>query len=102
MLDFHRDGQQVPIQANNEETGELVMKERRTWIVLMAITSSGFLLPVYGQQSINTAPAELQEITVTGIRASLELSLAKKRDADSVMEVVSADDIGKLPDKNVA
>ncbi len=46
--------------------------------------------------------AELQEITVTGIRASLELSLAKKRDADSVMDVVSAEDIGKLPDKNVA
>ena len=39
---------------------------------------------------------------MTGIRASLELSLAKKPDADSVMDVVSAEDIGKLPDKNIA
>ena len=39
---------------------------------------------------------------VTGLRASLEASLAKKRNADSVVEVITADDIGKLPDKNVA
>lgn len=44
----------------------------------------------------------LDTVLVTGYRASLERSLAEKRDADSVMDVVSADDIGKLPDKNVA
>jgi iron complex outermembrane receptor protein len=47
-------------------------------------------------------PTRLEEIVVTGIRASNERSLLKKRDADSVMEVITADDIGKLPDKNVA
>src|ERR1700712_5283668 len=46
--------------------------------------------------------AEGQRVEVTGLRASLEASLAKKRSADSVVEVVTADDIGKLPDKNVA
>ena len=45
---------------------------------------------------------ETQRVEVTGLRASLEASLAKKRNADSVVEVVTADDIGKLPDKNVA
>ena len=45
---------------------------------------------------------EVQRVEVTGLRASLEASLAKKRNADSVVEVVTADDIGKLPDKNVA
>jgi iron complex outermembrane receptor protein len=49
-----------------------------------------------------SASTELQEIVVTGIRRSLELSLEKKREADSVMDVVSAEDLGKLPDKNVA
>ncbi|MEP6503939.1 MAG: TonB-dependent receptor [Betaproteobacteria bacterium] len=47
-------------------------------------------------------PPEVQKVEVTGLRASLEASLAKKRSADSVVEVVTADDIGKLPDKNVA
>ena len=54
-----------------------------------------------------TAPAsaakdDVQHVEVTGLRASLEASLAKKRNADSVVEVITADDIGKLPDKNVA
>ncbi|MDN2711813.1 TonB-dependent receptor [Janthinobacterium sp. SUN118] len=47
-------------------------------------------------------PAAMQEVVVTGIRASLEQSLSQKRNSDSVIDVVSAEDIGKLPDKNVA
>ena len=55
------------------------------------------------QDATPAAPGQpVQEITVTGIRASRQQSLSKKRDADSVMDVVSAEDIGKLPDKNVA
>jgi iron complex outermembrane receptor protein len=45
---------------------------------------------------------ELQTVVITGIRASLEKSISAKREADSVVEVVSAEDIGKLPDKNIA
>jgi iron complex outermembrane receptor protein len=56
--------------------------------------------------SINIAAqaqqAPMQEVVVTGIRASLEQSLSQKRNSDSVIDVVSAEDIGKLPDKNVA
>src|ERR1700761_1729542 len=48
------------------------------------------------------AKDDVQHVEVTGLRASLEASLARKRNADSVVEVVTADDIGKLPDKNVA
>jgi iron complex outermembrane receptor protein len=50
----------------------------------------------------SAAPVQTQQVEVTGLRASLEASLARKRHADSVVEVVTADDIGKLPDKNVA
>ena len=49
-----------------------------------------------------TPTLDVQEVEVTGLRASLAASLAKKRSANSVVEVVTADDIGKLPDKNVA
>jgi iron complex outermembrane receptor protein len=52
-----------------------------------------------------TGPAmgqELEEILVTGIRVSNQKSLDSKREANSVIEVVTAEDIGKMPDKNVA
>lgn len=42
------------------------------------------------------------EIVVTGIRASIQASLNAKRNNDMVSEVVTAQDIGKFPDKNVA
>src|SRR3954471_11582763 len=44
----------------------------------------------------------IEEVVVTGIRASVEQSLDTKRKETSVVDVISAEDIGKLPDKNVA
>ena len=44
----------------------------------------------------------IEEVVVTGIRASVEQSIEAKRNADSVQEVINAEDIGKMPDKNVA
>ncbi len=43
-----------------------------------------------------------QSVEITGIRASLEKSIATKRDAASNVEVVTAEDVGKMPDKNIA
>ena len=47
-------------------------------------------------------PNVADEIIVTGVRASLERAIQVKRQADNHVEVISAEDIGKLPDKNVA
>jgi len=47
-------------------------------------------------------PTEMDTIIVTGIRESLKKSLDTKRAADSHVEVITAEDIGKMPDKNVA
>ena len=44
----------------------------------------------------------LEAVVITGIRGSLQQSLNKKRNADSLVEVITAEDIGKMPDKNVA
>lgn len=41
-------------------------------------------------------------VVVTGIRASLQQSLNQKKNAESLVEVITAEDIGKMPDKNVA
>lgn len=48
------------------------------------------------------AKAKEETIVVTGIRASLEKSLNTKRDASANVEVISAEDVGKMPDKNLA
>ncbi|MDB5703644.1 MAG: TonB-dependent receptor [Sphingomonas bacterium] len=42
------------------------------------------------------------DIVVTGIRASLERSIAIKRDSAGVVDAISAEDIGKFPDTNLA
>ncbi|MET0498647.1 MAG: TonB-dependent receptor [Steroidobacteraceae bacterium] len=44
----------------------------------------------------------LEEVVVSGIRGSLRESLQTKRDADSIIDVITSEDIGKFPDKNVA
>lgn len=42
------------------------------------------------------------EVIATGIRQSLENALVEKREADSLVEIINAEDIGKLPDQNLA
>ena len=46
--------------------------------------------------------AELEEIVVVGVRASLELSRDIKRDAAIVQDSIVAEDLGRFPDANVA
>ncbi|WP_184456812.1 TonB-dependent receptor [Xanthomonas sp. F14] len=49
-----------------------------------------------------SATTELDTITVTGYRASLEKSQSVKRSANSIVDAISAEDIGKFPDINAA
>src|SRR5690349_3121585 len=44
----------------------------------------------------------LEEVVVQGYRASLRESLDTKRAATGVEEVITAEDVGKFPDKNLA
>jgi len=64
--------------------------------------------PVFAQDTApetaapSEAPQELEEIVVTGIRSSLTRSMDIKRDAIGVVDAISAEDIGKFPDANLA
>ncbi len=49
-----------------------------------------------------TPAATLEEVVVTGLRRSLQQSLDVKKESTAIVEVVSAEDIGKMPDKNIA
>jgi iron complex outermembrane receptor protein len=53
-------------------------------------------------QDVRPAGADAPEIVVRGIRQSLEKAIITKRQSDDQIDVISAEDIGKLPDKNVA
>lgn len=62
--------------------------------------------PWLSAAALAQAPAEpgqkLDTVTVTGFRASLESSISTKRHADAIVEAISAEDIGKLPDVSIA
>ncbi|PKH74106.1 TonB-dependent receptor [Stenotrophomonas sp. Betaine-02u-21] len=49
-----------------------------------------------------SAATNLDAVQVTGIRRGIENAIAVKQDATSVVEVISAEDIGKLPDVSIA
>lgn len=59
--------------------------------------------PSVAQTTTSAADAkDDQEIIVTGIRASLQRNLDIKRESSGVLDVISAEDLGKFPDSNVA
>lgn len=45
---------------------------------------------------------ELDRVLVTGIRSSIEKSIDTKQTSTSIVEAISAEDIGKLPDSSIA
>ncbi|WP_313808530.1 TonB-dependent receptor [Sphingobium sp.] len=54
------------------------------------------------QPAAQAPAADNGEIIVTGIRASLRNAIELKKEANAVVDVISAEDIGKFPDRNVA
>ena len=66
--------------------------------VSMALVS----LVAQAQQQTPQPAAQMQTVEVTGIRASLAKSLSVKKEAAANIEVITAEDVGKMPDKNLA
>ncbi|MFD1218278.1 TonB-dependent receptor [Microbulbifer celer] len=52
--------------------------------------------------SVLAQDATLEEVVVTGIRASMDRAMDIKRDASGVVDAISAEDIGKFPSSNLA
>ena len=97
------------------------MNYRKTLLAASIVTSLCLSMGAYAQDSSqsqgdttsqsdarNTNTSDKKEVktlstvTVTGIRGSVEQALDIKRDAVSNIEVVTAEDVGKLPAHNVA
>lgn len=81
----------------------------RSLLLLGASTITMMAAPAYAQAAAEqdspaagAAASPDEDIIVTGIRGSLQRNLDIKRDAVGVLDAISAEDIGKFPDSNVA
>ena len=54
------------------------------------------------QEAAQASQQAAEDIVVTGYRQSIEASLEQKRNANAFVDVITAEDVGKFPDKNVA
>ncbi|WP_374579949.1 TonB-dependent receptor [Pseudoduganella sp.] len=78
------------------------LTQRRCRATPIALAVSGALLTLASAQAQTAATQPDATVVVTGYRYAIEKSLDQKRDANSIVEVITAEDIGKFPDKNVA
>jgi iron complex outermembrane recepter protein len=65
--------------------------------MLLALAS-----PAYSQQQAESTSGAEQTVTVTGVRAAIESAINVKHSSDNIVEAISAEDIGKLPDTSIA
>ncbi len=87
-------------------TSETTLKMRLLCGAATGLAMLALAEPAVAQETIgDEAPRgeePQEEIVVTGIRASIQNSLNAKKNADSIIEAISAEDIGKLPDLSIA
>jgi TonB-dependent receptor len=72
--------------------------------LLAASIASSFVAGAsFAQENTNSAPnSDLEVIQVRGIRSSVTESMSIKRESKGVVDAISAEDIGKFPDTNLA
>lgn len=78
-------------------------KLSRLAVSLSLITGASVLASAYAQEAeAEKASEEFEIIQVSGIRGSLVKSMDVKRSSTGVVDAISAEDIGKFPDTNLA
>lgn len=77
------------------------------FLLMTSVAAIGFVQPAYAQEAPESdndkvAQEDGSVIVVSGIRASLQQSMNIKRESQGVVDAISAEDIGKFPDTNLA
>ena len=87
-----------------EEQLKPTFKNKRSWLLGTAALALAVSSPAYAQDAAaeEDETATLDVVKVTGIRGSIQDSLRTKKNATSIVEAISAEDIGKLPDLSIA
>tara|TARA_R110002153_G_scaffold38643_1_gene112022 strand:- start:349 stop:3414 length:3066 start_codon:yes stop_codon:yes gene_type:complete len=79
-----------------------VLKSRKTHSAIYSAAIVALLAaPTVSAQQAQP-DQDLEVIEVSGIRASLTSALLEKRESTNLIEIIQAEDIGKLPDQNLA
>lgn len=79
-----------------------------TVLVATDVQAQSAEAPAAAQDAPQDAPATAEDATtldnvvVTGIRAGIESAISTKKESTSIVEAISAEDIGKLPDISIA
>jgi TonB-dependent receptor len=68
----------------------------------VAVALGATATPVVAQDVVAQDGEAIEEIVITGIRGSLRRSMDIKRTSSGVVDAISAEDIGKFPDANLA
>ena len=84
---------------NSLESPNLTRRFRKSALLLAIIASSSNAL---AQNQNIEQEDDIEVIEVRGIRSSMAENLAIKRLSNSIVDAITAEDIGKFPDKNVA
>ena len=74
-------------------------------LLTLALVAAGASISAYAADDVNaaaTADENIEVVKVTGIRRSLQESQSLKMSSSSIVEAISAEDIGKLPDVSIA
>ncbi len=74
-------------------------------LLTLALATAGLTAPVFAADAEDAEKQQAENIEViqiSGIRSSLLTSQATKKDSSSVVEAISAEEIGKLPDVSIA
>ncbi len=85
------------------------MKQKKlSWLIAAIFTVPAASIAQAQTTTTETAPvtapatADIQQVTVSGIRASVRSALVAKEASNSMVEVIASEDIGKLPDTTIA
>ena len=70
--------------------------------MLLAAAGCVLALPAPGYAADEAQPDAMEAITVTGIRASMQSAIQITRESSDIVEAISSEDIGKLPDPSIA
>ena len=72
------------------------------WRLLSSAAAAALVLAPAFAQDGNDSTGALEEVTVTGFRASLNSALDEKREYSGIVDVIKAEDIADFPDSNLA
>ena len=79
-------------------------KKSQIAMLVAGLCGASLATPIYAEQldAENTGEKEVEVIEVKGIRGSLIRAMDLKREAFGVVDAISAEEMGKFPDTNLA